>query len=157
MWLQCQELTRMLSEATYAYIFMRLDSNPMPPHFVLIDIWSYVKTCFRFDLLPQRTGMSCRKESGHLFHISVHIKSITALIFSGDEQCINSLQCWWYFSTRILDYYHSFIQVERAWDREDSHGIWPIAAPFHAWGEAPLTFYWGLHSSWRHQFTGDQV
>lgn len=38
---------------------------------------------FRYDLLPRRTEMSWRRDWEHLFHLSVHIKSIIVRTFSG--------------------------------------------------------------------------
>jgi len=79
-----------LSEMMVAYVFMRLYSNCMVFKVFVAQytLWwmfcSHIKTCFRSGLLPKRTVMSWRKVSGHLFHLSVRIKSITALTFSGD-------------------------------------------------------------------------
>lgn len=48
-------------------------------------------------------------------------------------------------------------QMERTWNWEIGHGIWLIAAPFNAWGKAPLTFNRRFYSSWGHQIGGHQV
>lgn len=74
-------------------------------------------------------------------HCSYILRWLTALLFTSVLLVILSL----FIQLLSLTY-----QVERSWDWEVGHGIWPIAAPFHAWCKASLTFYGGIHSSWRH-------